>query len=357
VSNVPRKFPINPRLLKQFLDRSNQHNPMRLQTGHQVQIDFKDKRLFAVANNIYAHEGKQTFHQFLVNHLIMVLSERWYYSESQKPIADRHPLLQWISGANDSLKTITPKARYGEIRSFHPSGFAAAVLTFVDDMYQLAHVFSTPDKPILKRLRDSRTFQGARYEVFTASLIARCGYEVDFVDDKTRKAPDVTGKAKDGSATLAVEAKSRHRGPLSDAAAGPLRADVGRLIREAMEQNPGTGPFLIFIDVNLPFSPQTPPAWFQEVTTFLNEQSLAKPKEHEPVSGVVATNYSWYFEGTQPSSDPEVVFFPNAAATYPLPDTFWAALSRALSEYGAIPDEEVRKIEFNKRYPDLPPLT
>jgi len=118
---------------------------------------------------------------------------------------------------------------------------------------------------------------GARYEVFTASLIARCGYDVDFVDDKTRNAPDVTGKAKDGSAALAVEAKSRHRTVLPDSSEDsgvPLRADVGRLIREAMEQNPGTGPFLIFIDVNLPFSVQRPPAWFQEVTEFLNEQSL-----------------------------------------------------------------------------------
>jgi hypothetical protein len=123
-----------------------------------------------------------------------------------------------------------------------------------------------------------------------------------------------------------------------------------------MEQNPGTGPFLIFIDVNLPFSSQRPPDWFQEITEFLNEQYLAKPKEHELASGVVATNYSWHLEGAEPSSDPEVVFFPNAAATYPLPQTFWSALSRALSEYGAIPDEEVRKIEINERYPDLPPL-
>jgi hypothetical protein len=75
------------------------------------------------------------------------------------------------------------------------------------------------------------------------------------------------------------------------------------------------------------------------------------------VSGVVATNYSWHFEETQPSSDPEAVFFPNAAARYPLPEAFWSALSRALSEYGSVPDEEVRKIELNERYPDLPPLT
>jgi len=219
----------------------------------------------------------------------------------------------------------------------------------------------TPDKPILKRLRDRRSFQGARYEIFTASVLARCGYEVDFIEEKTKKAPDILAVSSDGTWSVMAEAKSRHRSEIPTHIANPesaqeLQADVRRLIREALDQNPGNMPFLIFVDVNLPFSQTRPPAWEKEVTDFIHRDGRERTG-YDLLSGLVVTNYSWHYEGTNPSSGAETLFIPNQAAKYPLPTTFCDALVRALQEYGAIPDDEVRKMNLNECFPGLPPLT
>lgn len=324
-------------------------------------MDTSFGRLFGVGASFYRSDTKQTFHQFLIDHLIQVLSQRWYETESERAQAEWHPILRWLHGSEQYLDAATPKAIYGQIHSFHPDGNGQALLTLADDVYQLAHIMKTPDKPILKRLRDRRSFQGARYEIFAASVLARCGYEVDFIEEKTKKAPDILAVSSDGTWSVMAEAKSRHRSEIPTHIANPesaqeLQADVRRLIREAMQQNPGNMPFLIFVDVNLPFSPNRPPAWEKEVRDFIHMDGSQR-SGYDLLSGLIATNYSWHYEGAKPSSDAETLFIPNQAAKYPLSITFCDALARALQEYGAIPDDEVRKMQLNERFPDLPPLT
>ena len=75
-----------------------------------------------------------------------------------------------------------------------------------DDVYQLSHALNTTKK-VLARLRDLGQFQGARYEILCASLFARCGFEIDFIDDTSKRNPEFIAQ-KDGE-RIAVEAKSR----------------------------------------------------------------------------------------------------------------------------------------------------
>ena len=343
--------------VRRLFERSNELNRTRLQTGPQIYTDASFGRIFGVGAAFHQPKEKQSFHQFLFNHLIHILSENWYYAELKKLQREWHPLIRWVNGGDEYLKTASPKAVYGQLHSFHPDGNMQALMTLADDVYQLAHVLQTPDKPILRRLRDSRSFQGARYEVFTASLLARCGCRVEFIENKSKKTPDILAVCNDGSWSLVAEAKSRHRSAVPNKVEGQvLQADVGRLIREAMQQNVGTMPFLIFVDVNLPFSTERPVPWLKEVHEFINAEGRKRPG-YELLSGLIATNYSWHYEGARPSSNPETLFIPNSAAKYALPKHFHDSLTRSLQEYGCIPDDEVRKIKLNERFPDLPPLS
>jgi hypothetical protein len=61
------------------------------------------------------------------------------------------------------------------------TGEMRALRVLADDLYQLAHALEPP-RAILARLRDIRQFQGARYEILAASLFARCGFKIDFIE-------------------------------------------------------------------------------------------------------------------------------------------------------------------------------
>src|SRR4029077_19123154 len=124
---------------------------------------------------------------------------------------------------------------------------------------------------IIERLRSMREFQGARYEILVASLFARCGFDIAFVDDQAKKNPEFF--ATKAGERVAVEAKSRRRsGVLHErgkyvAETAPAQARIRGLFQEALDQDPGGVSFLVFIDVNLPLTPQTPPLdriWVKE---------------------------------------------------------------------------------------------
>ena len=100
-----------------------------------------------MGGSLYRGETKRTFHQFLVDHLIQVLSRRWYETESERPQEEWHPILRWIRGSEQYLNAATSKAIYGQIHGFHPDGNGLALLTLADDVYQLAHIMKTQISP------------------------------------------------------------------------------------------------------------------------------------------------------------------------------------------------------------------
>ena len=108
-------------------------------------------------------------------------------------------------------------------------------------------------------LRDLGQFQGARYEILTASLFGRCGFQIEFITDTSRRNPEFFAH-KDGE-RIGVEAKSRHRAGVLNRRGEFDReapAEIKRLYEDAAGQNPGDCPLLIFIDVNLPLTPTVP---------------------------------------------------------------------------------------------------
>ena len=182
--------------------------PERLVSRPQIQATVGEHKFRAVGKNLYRRPLKETFYDFQLNHLLWLLGEDWFNAEMAKPLEDRHVILKWRDERNRQLrKHQDPNDPEALVRAPMTGGMRA-LHVLADDLYQLAHALEPPRK-ILTRLRDPRQFQGARYEILAASLFARCGLEIEFIEDSTKRNPEFIAE-KDGE-RIAVEAKSRHR--------------------------------------------------------------------------------------------------------------------------------------------------
>lgn len=317
--------------------------PSRLVSRPQIQSTVGDKKFRAVRNKLYQRPLKESFYDFQLNHLLWLLGEDWFNAEMAKPLDDRHVILKWRDERNQQLrKHQDPKDPEALVRA-PLTGAMRALHVLADDLYQLAHALAPP-RQILARLRDQRQFQGARYEILTASLFARCGFEVEFIEDSSKRNPEFIAE-KDGE-RIAVEAKSRHRaGVLNER--GAFRehapAEIRRLYELAARQNPGDLPFLIFIDVNLPLTPDVPPLeknWIKEAMQMFEYRDAEGLQNYD--TALILTNFGWHFSREEGSPSGENMWARAEHPRFPVRQETLDLLARAISEYGKVVDEEER---------------
>jgi hypothetical protein len=317
--------------------------PSRLVSRPQIQATVGDKKFRAVRNKLYQRPLKESFYDFQLNHLLWLLGEDWFDAEMAKPLEDRHVILKWRDERNQQLrKHQDPNDPEALVRA-PLTGAMRALHVLADDLYQLAHAL-VPPRQILARLRDQRQFQGARYEILTASLFARCGFEAEFIEDSSKRNPEFIAE-KDGE-RIAVEAKSRHRaGVLNERGAfrEDAPAEIRRLYESAARQNPGDLPFLIFIDVNLRLTPDVPPLeknWIKEAMQMFEHRGAEGLQNYD--TALILTNFGWHFsrEGGSPSE--ENMWARAEHPRFPVRQETLDLLARAISEYGKVVDEEER---------------
>ena len=319
--------------------------PPRMVSRPQMQTAAFGKKLRVIRNAIHFRPLEETFFDFQLNHLFWALGEDWYNEQMLKPPEERHVIIKWRAERNELLnKNRKPDTRPGEPIKVRLTGNVKALHVLADDVYQLEHALETPTK-IMQRLGNMREFQGARYEILVASLFARCGFSIEFVNDRSKKNPEFFA-TKEGE-RIAVEAKSRHRaGVLHEKGefsvdAQPAHARIRGLFQEALEQNPGGVPFMTFIDVNLPLTPHTPPierAWVQEAMKCFDDRKREGHAESD--SGLILNNIGWHYHreaGTPPS---ESVTAKPDDPLFPIREETWTLLTQALNEYGIVVDEE-----------------
>jgi hypothetical protein len=328
---------------KQFVEKLKR-GPARLVSRPQIQAEFGGVKFRAVGKNLHKRPLNESFYDFQVHHLLWHLGKEWFDDEMKKPLEERHIVLQWRSERAQQFRKYQYPRNAADANVRAPStGGMRALQVLADDIYQLAHVSDVPAK-LLARLRDLEQFQGARHEVFIASLFARCGFEVEFINDTSKRNPEFFAK-KNGE-RIGVEAKSRHR-------AGVLNrrgqfdkdapAEVKRLYEDAAGQNPGDCPFLIFIDVNLPLTPDVPlmqKDWVKEAMKAFEYRQQEERENRD--TGLILTNFGWHFsreEGSPPGENCQARL---EHPKYPVRNETWELLGRALSEYGRVADEEER---------------
>lgn len=319
--------------------------PPRMVSRPQMQTVAFGQKLRVVRNTIHFRPLEETFFDFQLNVLFWILGEDWYNAEMKKPPDERHVIIKWRTERNKLLKKYRkPDAAPNEPVKAPITGNVKALQVLSDDIYQLQHALETPKK-IVQRLSNMREYQGARYEILVASLFARCGFSVDFIDDRSKKNPEFFA-SKEGE-RIAVEAKSRRRaGVLHEKGeylveAQPAPARIRGLFQEALEQNPGGIPFMTFIDVNLPLTPATPPIereWVKEAMKCFDDRKRDGLPESD--SGLILTNIGWHYHREVGAPPSEGVTVKPETPLFPISDKTWELLTQALNEYGIIVDEE-----------------
>ena len=350
-----------PRLLEM---QSELQKPLRLTSWPQMEVEAFGKKLCAVGGKLYESPKNEPFHRFLINVLFEVLGTEWYQEQLSIPAQSLtlcHMIFQWWVELNEQVERVRPDPNFEGPVSVPVTGNTQELLVLADDVYQLEHALIT-SPPLIDRLRKPTEFQGARYEILAASIMARCAFKIEFIQDTATKRPEFVATAKVGGKQIAVEAKSRHRegvlhqpGQQRDSIS---RADIARLFKKALDKVTDGLPFVIFIDLNLPATPNVRTEekhWLHETQTLLENWKQRKPEQLQRVSGVVLTNFGWHYHREQNLPPNEFIMIPFESCNHPLEEKTWLTLRRALDEYGFIPDEEEHRREIKTRYPEFAP--
>jgi hypothetical protein len=300
-------------------------------------------------NAIHFRPSTETFHEFIINVLKWTVGQKWYEAQLQLKPEQRHVIMKWCDAFSTATQTHEPQNRQpGQVYAMPLTGEVKELLVLADDVYRLQLVRKLPRR-LIQRLRSYEAFQGARYEIAIAATFVRCGFEIEWIEEKDKKHCEFIATHKATGEVIAVETKSRHRpgmlnrsGDVPDAES--LRADVQSLFNQALEQNPGDRSFAMFIDVNLPHEidkdwPQK--KWVREIRQILAQYPTASLAEPSPYTFMVFTNFAWHYEGTKRAAGTEAILIINNPPKFPLKDqrTF-EALVRALDNYGVISNDE-----------------
>ncbi|MDP3723961.1 MAG: hypothetical protein Q8R91_10805 [Candidatus Omnitrophota bacterium] len=272
-------------------------------------IVWDGRRWRAIWNTVHYRPLDETFHEFIIYRVLLpTFGEDWRKEQMTLPKTDRHILIRWVESYSEWKKLHQQENnKEAENRwSAAPSGEVLALHQFAYDAYCLQTINRLPDF-LVHKLKNVKEFQGARYEVAVAAVIARAGYEITFLDEqiKSEKHCEFIAKNKYSGEEIGVEAKSRRRmGVIHEKGESDpedlVKGDVGRLFRKACAQRPNNMPYLIFIDLNVMPTPGIPTEkkpWVDDVKAMLVRWGEPSSDNPEPFNALVLTNFSYYYAG------------------------------------------------------------
>src|SRR5207237_10138498 len=115
--------------------------------------------------------------------------ETWYRAETAKSEVERHVVEQWLRAYRDEGRKNRPtNHKPGEVYGAPATGATVELIALAHDLYMLQKVDRLPEK-LIGRLRNYNEFQGARYEVAIAAVFVKCGFEIEWIEDRTGPHP------------------------------------------------------------------------------------------------------------------------------------------------------------------------
>ena len=289
VSPYPR--PIPPDVLQKIEEHKANELRRESQQGLGkpiIEAELAGYQLVAVGSTV--HYGKwKTFFDFLGDYIRDVLGRDWGNQELSKPLAERHPILQWY----DAVCTLQRQTiiEPGKVHSAPMTGAAASYYGLGYSLYLLAHNAKL-QQILLARLKNPRQFQGAYYETFVAAWFILAGFELSLENesDGTSTHCEFTAVSKITGKSFSVEAKSR----------GPNKShvDVGNQLAKALRKD-AAHPRIVMIDVNVPYdSARTEEVWLRQLMRSIKgrEATLAIDGQPAPPAFVVMTNHPFHYD-------------------------------------------------------------
>jgi SEC-C motif len=252
--------------------------------GHQV---------VAVGKKVFWSKTWKTVPDFLSDYLKTILGPQWGNDEIEKPLANRHPIMQWYDAyCRYQAKVIKNP---GEVTNSEVTGVVSCYLGLAYSLYLIAHNVELQAR-MVRRLLDPTQFQGAYYELIVANTLIRAGFMLTLEDetDGASKHCEFAAISKTTGKRYWVEAKMR-------AVAGVLGrterdggndlnplSRLNKHITEALRK-PATDERLIFTDLNTDYDPKTgdKPGWVKPATATLQRYE----RNHSDVKAyVIVTN-------------------------------------------------------------------
>lgn len=320
-------------------------------TKQRVKIWALGSRLF------YNRPEHETFHEFIIDHLLkMVLGKEWF--DKQVEAEEKHFLYQCFIKWDEWRKKNSVEENKVDNYTWSActDGWTKTLYSLAFDVCSLEHTSQLPDY-LLKRLKNRGEYQGAHYEIAIAAIFSRLGCRIDFLDKQKITTPhcEFIATHNETGVSIAVEAKSRQRpgvkhrvGILNQEKI--LRGDVQNLLNKALKQNPKNNPFIIFIDLNAPLTPNLPigqKPWFNDIKNMLKTYPAPTKEKPEEYTALFVTNFSPHYNAEEKSMPNEHLAIIPVHANYPMPNqVFEKMLLNAVKNYGFVPDiTEIDKYE------------
>jgi hypothetical protein len=271
---------------------------------------FKDHRIVAVGNTIHWSKSWKTFPDFLNDYIKKKLGSAWGNAEIKKPLAERHPIMQWYDTyARYQQETVKEK---GQVTSAEVTGVVACYIGLAYSLYLIAHNVELQAR-LVKRLLDPAQFQGAYYELIVANTLIRAGFTLELEDetDGDSKHCEFSAVSRTTGKKYWVEAKMRSvSGILSKTDADGTKSDnplshLSHHVTAALKK-PAADERIIFVDLNTSFNPADgdKPAWVEKAHHAL----LGYEHRHgEANAYVIVTNLPFH---RMLNDSPAIIAFP-----------------------------------------------
>lgn len=314
----------------------------------------KNMRIWALGSRIFhSRPAHETFHEFILNHLRESLGQRWW--EEQLAAQEKHFLFQgfikfdeWRMRSVSSAQKVSENVWYAAA-----DGWSKMMSSLAFDVCTLQHTTQLPDR-LLSRLRNRQEYQGAHYEIAIAAIFARLGCKINFLDDGNKEdllTPhcEFIATHKETGVSLAVEVKSRHKPGVKNMEGSSSqevlsKGNIEGLYKKALAKNPKNQPFIIFIDVNCPPTPNIPmmeKTWFKDIKQMMAKYPIPTNEKPEEYTAVFFTNFSSHYNKETIADSSEFLAVIPVFAKHPMPSqAFGQMLTSAVQNYGFVPNFE-----------------
>lgn len=314
---------------------------------------YSGRRVRVIFNTLHFRPPTETFHEFLVNVVLWTLGERWWKNQVGMKEEDRHVVVKWKYDFERSAKRAMESGRLEQgssvVYTAAPTGPSWALLSLGYDLFCLQTANRLP-AVFVERLRRDRSFQGVRYEIAVAAIVARAGFEIEFVSpakEEHTKNCEFVGTHRQTGCKVAVKAKSRHReGVLNEKGTFQPVEDstwIYKRIKEATKQTKGDCPSMLFIDINLPLSPGIAPderPWARDLEAAFAQLDKFGSTSASVLNAIIVTNLSHHYHAAPSESlRAEWGVFLSPGGRTPLDSDTLQALLASLERCNNIPEE------------------
>lgn len=336
--------------LMQFAQEARQKHIIELKQHHEIfghvkkvhSTEFNNSRYVLLNGELICSDNAKnnwkSRYELFRAHLFQKLGKKWFDEEVAKSDEQKHPIMIWYEGICKHMHSLDLSSK--NKNSIKHSGYMAAFMILAYDVFCLNNHGYLQDR-LIQRLRNTRDFQSARYEIFVFATLIRAGFDLVYEDesDLSIKHVEVVATHRATGQAIAVEARNRQiQGRLGAAQGSDKKFRMSQLISNALKK-PYDYPYIIFFDAN------QPPVQNNPIDSMLYKDIIFRLETidqlYPPPNAIFITNVPHHYGDNFKSPDPERTFFLKVFANpkFQFDHDILPDIERALAQYGAIQDK------------------